>query len=81
MVRALRAVFSAACEEYSTVNCLDAAESDRYVELGQKLLSRLPIIVNVVVSDDLLVELEEMDFIQRHDCLGVILLNQEILIC
>ena len=80
MVRALRTVFCATCKENTAINSLDAAESDRYVELSQKLLSCLSIIVDIVISDDFLVKLKEMDPIQRQDCLGMILLNQKILV-
>ena len=61
MVRTLRAILGTPCQENSAIYSLYAAEADRYVTFSNKLLASLPIIVDIVVGDYLLIELEEMN--------------------
>lgn len=68
MIRALRAVFSTTCNEYLTIICLNTAEPDRDRKFLQQLFTRFSIIVNVIVSNNLLVKFKEVNSIVAIPC-------------
>jgi len=61
MIRWLRRVLSASCDENSAVNSLYATEADRDVEILKKLLARPSVIVDIIICHNFLIEFEKMD--------------------
>ena len=63
MVRALRTIFSSACNKYFSIIRLNTAESDRNRKFLQQLFTCLSVIVNVIVSNNLLVKFKKVNSI------------------
>ena len=61
MVAWLSCVLCAASDKYLTIVGLYATEADWNIELLEQLLPTAAIVVHIVVSDDLLIKLEEMN--------------------
>ena len=77
MVARLRGILSTTSDVYSSVVCLDRAEPDGDVEVNVQDFLLLPLVVNVVECDYLLVELEEVDLVglgSLHHLLLLVLL-------
>lgn len=63
MVRTLRTILSSPSKENSAIDSLDTTKTYRYVKLSKQLLTGFPVVVNVVVGYNLLIELEEMNLV------------------
>ena len=63
MITTLGSVFSSTCDKYSSVICLNRAESDWDIKIDIQDFSLLSLVVHVVKCDDFLIKLEEMNFV------------------
>lgn len=70
MVRRLCRILGSTSYEDSTIYSLNAAKADWNIKILKQLLPTSPIVVNIIVSDNLLIELEEMNFVDK---IGLIL--------
>ena len=72
MVRRLCRILGSTSYEDSTIYSLNAAKADWNIKILKQLLPTSPIIVNIIVSDNLLIKFEEMNFV---DNIGLILVG------
>ena len=73
MVARLRCVFRSTGNENPSIICLYGAESNWDVKIYVQYLPLLPLMINVVECNYLLIKLEEMDFVCHH-CLYFLLI-------